>query len=125
MEDAENGHGNDDPPEPETHAWLRRLPPAFYRGLASVHWEMTLNERQEGWLGHPLHWRFREVLLHTLARYRLICPAYCLMPDHLHLLWMGVSKNSDQRRAVKFFREHLNPVLSWSQADATPAKATL
>ena len=39
------------------------------------------------------------------------CPALCLMPDHFHLLWVGVSPESDQRKAAKFFREHVNRLL--------------
>jgi hypothetical protein len=33
------------------------------------------------------------------------------MPDHLHLLWIGILDESDQRNAVKFFRKQLNPIL--------------
>ena len=33
------------------------------------------------------------------------------MPDHIHLLWMGLLENSDQRLAVKFFRTQLNKIL--------------
>jgi putative transposase len=33
------------------------------------------------------------------------------MPDHLHLLWVGILAGCDQRLAVRFFRKHLNPVL--------------
>ncbi len=29
------------------------------------------------------------------------------MPDHLHLLWMGLRVDSDQRNAMKFLRKHL------------------
>lgn len=73
---------------------------------------MTIDRRKTGWLTERFHHRFREILLHTLARQRLICPVYCLMPDHLHLLWMGLSGESDQRIAARFFRTHLNAALS-------------
>src|SRR5438552_797240 len=33
------------------------------------------------------------------------------MPDHLHLIWIGLFDGSDQRNAVKFFRAQLNPLL--------------
>lgn len=91
---------------------MRRLPPAFYQGYAFVHWNMTLQERSCGWLSPAFHQRFREIQLHTLSRYRLLCLCYCLMPDHLHLLWAGLDADSDQDRAATFFRKYLNRALA-------------
>jgi len=71
-----------------------------------------MQDRSTGWLDKLLHARFREVLLHTLVRYELFCPAYCLMPDHLHMLWMGVSASCDQLKASRFFRRQLNQLLA-------------
>ena len=33
------------------------------------------------------------------------------MPDHLHLLWMGLRRESDQLNAMKFLRTELEPAL--------------
>ncbi len=33
------------------------------------------------------------------------------MPDHLHLLWVGIGAESDQLLACRFFREQLNLIL--------------
>jgi REP element-mobilizing transposase RayT len=90
---------------------LPRLPPGFYRGFTAVHWQMTLEGRATGWLRAGFHPAFRELLLHTMCRYDLVCPAYCLMPDHLHLIWMGVAAEADQRTAAKFLRQHANALL--------------
>jgi len=60
-----------------------------------------------GWLDEKFHLHFRELLLHAAAREGLFCPAYVLMPDHLHLLWRGLCVSSDQRNAMKFLRKHL------------------
>jgi putative transposase len=87
---------------------MKRLPSEFYRGHAFVHWNMTMAGRRRGWLDAELHGRFREVQLHTLSRYELFCPVYCLMPDHLHFVWFGLSETSDQDRAGNFFRRFLN-----------------
>jgi hypothetical protein len=38
------------------------------------------------------------------------------MPDHIHLLWVGILDGSDQRNAVKFFRTQLNPILARLEA---------
>ncbi len=34
------------------------------------------------------------------------------MPDHIHLLWLGLRDDSDQRTAIEFLRKHLRPALA-------------
>ena len=54
------------------------------------------------------HSRWKLSLLHTTARYRIVCPAYVLMPDHVHLILLGLEPHgSDQRLAVHFLRKNL------------------
>lgn len=93
-------------PQPEWHH-LPRLAPEFYQGFAAVLWTLTLERRATGWLDHAFHQHFRELLLHAAAREHLDCPTYVLMPDHLHLVWLGLSGASDQLRAMRFLRKHL------------------
>jgi putative transposase len=102
--------------EKADHDYLRRLPPEHYRGQAFVHWSMTIDDRNKGWLVPVFYYKFREILTHTLFRYGLCCPIYCCMPDHLHLLWIGIFDGSDQRNAVKFFRKRVNPILEKLEA---------
>ncbi len=99
---------NPDESEPD---YLRRLDPGAYQGQAYVHWSMTMEDRKKGWLIPIFYYKFREILTHTMFRYGLCCPIYCCMPDHIHLLWIGLFDGSDQRNAVKFFRAQLNPIL--------------
>jgi putative transposase len=91
---------------------LPRLPRPYYQADAMVHWTLTLWDRATGWLSGDLHARWRELLLHCSAREGLLCPAYCLMPDHLHLLWMGLRPDSDQLNAMAFLRTHFAPELA-------------
>jgi REP element-mobilizing transposase RayT len=91
--------------------YLKRLPAEYYQGHAYVHWSMTIEGRKQGWLVPIFYYKFREILTHTLFRYGLRCPIYCCMPDHLHLLWIGILDGSDQRNAAKYFRKQLNPIL--------------
>ena len=87
---------------------LTRLTPTYYRGRAFVHWSMTLEGRSRGWLDAGFHARIRELLCHSLGRYDLVCPAFCLMPDHGHFLWLGQNERSDQRLATILFRKAWN-----------------
>ena len=91
--------------------YLARLEREYYQGDAVVHWTMPMALRGTGWLNESFHARFREVMLHAAAREGLFCPTYCLMPDHIHLVWMGLHRDSNQRNSIKFLREHLGPAL--------------
>ena len=86
---------------------LPRLAPEFYQGFAAVLWTVTLEPRATGWLDVPFHAHFRELLLHAAAREGLFCPAYVLMPDHLHLLWLGLRAAGSQSDAMRFLRKQL------------------
>lgn len=97
--------------QPEWHH-LPRLAPEFYRAFAAVHWTITFQSRAKGWLDLAFHQHFRELMLHAAAREGLFCPAYVLMPDHIHLFWLGVKVASDQQNAMKFLRKHLATELS-------------
>jgi putative transposase len=91
--------------------YLPRLARPYYQGHAIVFWTNTLDDRARGWLTPAFHQTFRELMLHASARYALYCPVYCLMPDHLHLVWMGLNRQSDQVNAIKFLRTYLEPSL--------------
>jgi putative transposase len=97
-------------PHSELHS-LPRLERRCYQAFAAVHWTMKVEPPVPGWLTEPFHQDFRTVMLHACARENLFCPAYCLMPDHLHLMWLGLSLASDQLKAVKFLRTYLNRML--------------
>jgi putative transposase len=49
---------------------------------------------------------------HAAFREHLLCPVYCIMPDHIHLIWMGLRAESDQRNAMAFLRTYLEPHLA-------------
>jgi hypothetical protein len=88
----------------DEYDWLRRLDPCVHRGDACVHWSLTMEDGKTGWLIPMFYYKFCELLTHTMFRFGLCCPLYCGMPDHLHLLWLGLAEGSDQRNAMKYFR---------------------
>ena len=101
------------PQSPNTQrGHLPKLPGEWYRGNAAVFWTHTVAHRREGWLDVVFHSAFREIMLHAAVREHLLCPIYTLMPDHLHVIWMGVNAASDQRRAAAFLRGQLGPRLA-------------
>jgi REP element-mobilizing transposase RayT len=95
--------------------YLPRLSPEFYEGDAAVHWTLTLFDRATGWLTDSFHLKFRELMLHAAAREGLFCPIYCLMPDHIHLIWLGLRRDTDQRNGMSFLRTRLKSLLAPSK----------
>jgi len=93
-------------------SYLPRLPHEYYQGDAVVHWTLPISHRRQGWLDELFHGAFRELMLHTAAREGLSCSIYCLMPDHLHLVWMGLRLDSDQLNGMAFLRTYLEPKLA-------------
>lgn len=91
---------------------LPRLAREHYQGDAVVFWTLTVFDRATGWLKPELHNQFRELLFHVSAREGLLCPVYCLMSDHIHLVWMGLRLDSDQLNGMAFLRTHLEPALA-------------
>ena len=91
---------------------LPRLPREYYQGDAMIHWTQSTFDRKEGWLSPLFHHQFRELVLHACVREGMFCPCYCLMEDHIHLLWMGLRRCTDQIRAMAFLRRYLEPYLA-------------
>ena len=104
------------PRDPLNRAFhLPRLPREPYQGDAVGFWTLTVFDKAQAWLTAAFHQRFRELILHAATREGLLCPIYCLMPDPLHLVWMGLRLDTDQLNGMAFLRTHLEPEL-------TPAK---
>ena len=95
----------------EPKSKLPRLAREHYQDRAVVFWTHTLENRATGWLTNRFHSDFREILVHAVGRYHLACPIYVLMPDHWHVVWMGLAANSDQHSATKFIPKHVQPKL--------------
>ncbi|MCU0708962.1 MAG: hypothetical protein MUF23_11775 [Pirellula sp.] len=90
---------------------LRRLPEAAYCGHAVVHWTLTIRDRGTGWLDAAFYYHFRELLTHSQSRFAIACPIFCLMPDHMHLMWMGILECSNQKLAMRHLRTRCNETL--------------
>ncbi len=91
---------------------LPRLAREHYQGDAVVFWTLTIFDRAKGWLSDAFHHEFVNLMLHAAAREGLVCPIYCLMPDHLHFIWMGLKRDSDQLNGMAFLRTYLEPALA-------------
>ena len=95
--------------EKKTH--LPRLAEGFYNGRSFIHWTHTIEKRATGWSTPEFHSAFRETLIHSAGRYEIAVPAYCLMPDHLHLLAIGLRDSTSHRNSSKQVRREINRLI--------------
>ena len=91
---------------------LPRLDDGAYCGRSYVHWSFTMKDRKTGWLDAEFHQEFREILLHALGRYQAVCPVYCLMKDHLHMVLIGWDVFCNQKNLIRFLRRQTNCYLA-------------
>jgi REP element-mobilizing transposase RayT len=91
---------------------LPRLARIHYQGRAVVHWTFTLDRREPLLACERTHHRWQTILLHACARHHLVAPLYVLMPDHAHVLRIGLSSDSDQWLAANFLRRHTRAALA-------------
>jgi putative transposase len=104
---------------------LPRLPREYYQGDAVVFWTLTTFDRATGWLTPSFHQRFQNLMLHATIREGLVCPIYCLMPDHIHLIWMGRRLDSNQINGMAFLRTYLEPELAPAKFQPQPQDEVL
>jgi hypothetical protein len=105
--------------------YLPRLSREYYQADAVVFWTLTVFDKAKGWLTPAFHQRFQNLMLHAAAREGLVCPVYCLMPDHLHRVWMGLWLDSDQINGMAFLRTYLEPELSPAKFQPQPQDEVL
>jgi REP element-mobilizing transposase RayT len=91
---------------------LKRLDASFYKGISYIHWTMPLKDKATGWLDSQHHAALRQICFHALSREFMCCPAYCLMPNHGHFLFVGYDAHSDQMAAVRWMRREWNQILA-------------
>ncbi|RXK53663.1 hypothetical protein ESB00_18420 [Oleiharenicola lentus] len=72
---------------------------------------MGIASRRTGWLTPKFHTAFRSILEINPERYAVAVPAYCLMPDHIHVLSAGMNPASDQTLWSRAVRRRLNAEL--------------
>jgi hypothetical protein len=111
--------------KPKYKGGLKRLDSSYYEGISYVHWTMCLKDNATGWLDAGHHAALREICFQATAREFLCCPAYCLMPDHGHFLFVGYDVRAKQRAAVRWMRREWNQLLNPLQLQHQPYDSVL
>ena len=99
-----------------------RLPRESYRGTVSASFSLCIAGRKQAFLDEALVDMFISVL-RRIAETREFRGIYCFMPDHLHLILLGINEQSDVLRAVVDFKQrsgywlkHERPIFAWQKS---------
>jgi REP-associated tyrosine transposase len=81
-----------------------RLPPANYRGRRFYFVTLCCFQRRKTF-AHPSRcgWLLESIQSEAATK-NFAVPAYCIMPDHCHLLLQGLDESSDFQRLMKTFK---------------------
>jgi len=82
-----------------------RLPDNNYKGEISVAFTLCVENRFELFRNPSIVGIFTDILKAIVERFSCIVPAYCFMPDHLHLIVAGINGNADSLRCIKTYKQ--------------------
>lgn len=99
-----------------------RLPESAYRGQKTISFTLCEARRKQPFRDAAVIEVFRRMLEEVVAKYDCFAPAYCFMPDHLHVVTTGRSAGSKGKTAIEefkhrsggWFAEHL-PEFHWQK----------
>ena len=83
----------------------KRLPHVSYVGKARYFLTFCVRDRREAFKDADRAQSALTQFQHTAAKQRFAILAYCLMPDHAHLLVEGLDEKSDLRRFAKLAKQ--------------------
>ncbi len=94
-----------------------RLPGVSYVGIQRYFLTLCAADRRKWFEDPTLVEEVRSHLLQSAINHWFAIPAYCLMPDHVHLLAEGTTPGSDLRRFVSCFKQKSGFAFSKERAE--------
>jgi putative transposase len=82
-----------------------RLPGDCYKGRISVSFTLCIKNRLPLFANADIVSTFVEILEEVAAKYSCVIPAYCFMPDHVHLIVSGNEDDADNLKFLTAFKQ--------------------
>jgi putative transposase len=82
-----------------------RLDRQLYRGLITVSFTLCIQDRKQAFVEPDIVDAFTDRLRQQAAASSCRIPAYCFMPDHLHLIVQGTSADSDAWKTLVSYKQ--------------------
>ncbi len=81
-----------------------RLPDVMYHGRKCIAFTATEAARRSCLAREDIHQAMRESLTSASVRHASLVPVYCLMPDHFHVMFLGLNEESRPKLAMERFK---------------------
>ena len=88
------------------HRRNTRLPPSHYLGPRAYFVTICCDCRKPHFSSPAFAQRAVDLLLENTSKFSFLLHAFCVMPDHLHLLAEGAAPHADLREFVRLFKQH-------------------
>jgi len=82
-----------------------RLPKEYYRGKILVSFTACMVNRTPFWINSERFAALTDFLRESFEVFQVRPLAYCVMPDHIHIVAQGISQDSDLWRAMVRFKQ--------------------
>jgi len=99
-----------------------RLPDDYYRGHVCIAFDACLRDGGAGLSEPGVVRECVSIMRAAFTQYACVAPAYCFMPDHLHIVVRGTQPSSDVLSAMKLFKQRSGfwfsgrrPTLRWQK----------
>ena len=74
---------------------IHRLPREYYQGEITTAFTLCIQNKKPLFLDPAVVHDFVKIMITTLEKSNCIVPAYCFMPDHLHIILAGKAVDAD------------------------------
>jgi len=81
-----------------------RLPPSSYVGQIAISFTACVEYRRRVFHNPSDIEPFIKMMQDQFARFECLAPIYCFMPDHLHVITMGMTHRAGGKRAMDAFK---------------------
>ena len=95
-----------------------RLSENDYKGEVSVSFTLCVKDRVRLFRDESIVADFRNILANLIDRFSCIIPIYCFMPDHQHVLVIGIKEKADTLSFIKAYKQSTGFWLSKNKIDA-------
>jgi len=99
-----------------------RLPRKCYRGRVAAAFTLCIKDRKPLFIDSTVVNIFTEILKNAAADHHCQIPAYCFMPDHVHIIATGIQEDSklvnfinSYKQKTGFWMSKNQPNVSWQK----------
>lgn len=93
-----------------------RLPLETYQGRKAIAFTACLTSRQPYFVLNEVVDPHVKILTEEVRRHHCVCYCYCFMPDHLHVILVGLNDQSNGMDAFKRFKQRSGYLLRLTEA---------